>query len=98
MDQFLCGLKEEIKDEVACVGYFDTLEELQDFAVRLDSRLYDRQLQKRSLHTNPAPPPKPNFATRPNVPSRPIIPPRQSVTNYPQLVPGRTSFPTSSPD
>src|SRR5437667_11579420 len=40
MDQFLCGLKEEIKeeikDEVTRVGYFNTLEELQDFAVRLD--------------------------------------------------------------
>ena len=98
MDQFLCGLKEEIKDEVARVGYFNTLEELQDFAVRLDSRLYDRQLQKRNLHANPTLPPKPNFATRPNVPSRPTIPPRQSIANRPQLVPGRTSFPTSSPD
>src|SRR2546423_15246899 len=67
MDQFLYGLKEEIKDEVARVGYFNTLEELQDFAVRLDSRLYDRQLQKRNLHANPTLPPKPNFATRPNI-------------------------------
>jgi len=92
MDQFLCGLKEEIKDEVARVGYFDMLEELQDFAVRLDSRLYDRQLQKHNLRANPALPPKPNFATRPSVPSRPVIPPRQSVVNHPQLVP------TLSPD
>src|SRR5256714_1892572 len=56
MDQFFDGLKEEIKDEVARVGYFNTLTELQDFAVRLDSRLYDRQLQKRNLHANPTPP------------------------------------------
>src|SRR5213075_1824213 len=92
MDQFLCGLKEEIKDEVARVGYFDTLEDLQDFAVRLDSRLYDRQLQKRNLRANPALPPKPNFATRPSVPPRSAIPPRQSIVNHPQLVP------TLSPD
>ena len=64
MDQFLCGLKEEIKDEVARVGYFNTLEELQDFAVRLDSRLYDRQLQKRNLHANPTLPPITSKNTR----------------------------------
>ncbi len=99
MDQFLYGLKEEIKDEVARVGYFNTLAELQDFAVRLDSRLYDRQLQKRNLHANPTLPPKPNFATRPNISPRPTILPRQSVTNHPQLAPaGRASFPASSPD
>src|SRR5213075_262601 len=93
MDQFFDGLKEEIKDEVARVGYFNTLAELQDFAVRLDSRLYDRLLQKRNLHANPTLPPKPNFATRPT------ILPRQSVTNHPQPAPaGRASFPTSSPD
>jgi Retrotransposon gag protein len=46
MDQFLYGLKEDIKDEVAQVGYFDTLIELQHFAVCLDSRLYDRQQQQ----------------------------------------------------
>jgi hypothetical protein len=43
------GLKSHIKDEIARVGDFDTMDKLIDFAVRIDNRFFDRQMQKKEV-------------------------------------------------
>src|SRR5947209_18300596 len=49
MDQFYKGLKDYIKDELAYVDKLDTLEELIELAIRIDRRLYKRQLEKKGF-------------------------------------------------
>ena len=49
IDQFYKGLKDHIKDELAYVDKLDTLEELIELAIRIDGRLYKRQLKRKGF-------------------------------------------------
>ena len=49
MDQFYKGLKDYIKDELAHVDKLDTLEELIELAIRINGRLYKRQLERKGF-------------------------------------------------
>ena len=44
--QFYRGLKDGIKDELSRVGRPDTLKELEASAIRIDTRLFERQVEK----------------------------------------------------
>ena len=44
--QFYRGLKDGIKDELSRVGRPDTLKELESAAIRIDTRLFERQVEK----------------------------------------------------
>lgn len=44
--QFYRGLKDAIKDELARTGKPDSFKELQQAAIRIDSRLFERQVEK----------------------------------------------------
>ena len=46
-DQFYLGLKDNVKDQIALAGKPEKLKELKELAVRIDSRLYERQLEQR---------------------------------------------------
>lgn len=43
------GLKSHIQDELARIDDFTTIEELSSFAIRMDNRHYDRQMQKKEV-------------------------------------------------
>lgn len=45
-DQFYLGLKEEVKDDIAPIGKPADLAGLKDLAIRLDSRLHERRLER----------------------------------------------------
>jgi hypothetical protein len=45
-DQFYLGLKEEVKDDIAPVGKPADLAGLKDLAIRLDTRLSERRLER----------------------------------------------------
>ena len=49
MDQFYKSLKDYIKYKLAYVDKLDTLEELIELAIRIDSRLYERQLERKGF-------------------------------------------------
>ena len=42
-------MKDHIKDELAYVDKLDTLEELIELAIRIDGRLYKRQLERKGF-------------------------------------------------
>ena len=52
--QFYRGLKDGIKDELSRVGKPSTLKELEDVAIRIDTRLFERQVERgeRTSFTN----------------------------------------------
>ena len=49
MDQFYKGLKNYIKNKLACVDKLDTLEELIKLAIYINRRLYKRQLERKGF-------------------------------------------------
>ena len=49
IDQFYKGLKDYIKDELACVDKLDTFKELIELAIRINRRLYKRQLERKGF-------------------------------------------------
>jgi transposase InsO family protein len=67
------GLKSHIKDELARIDRPDTMEKLIDVAVRIDNRLYDRQMEKREIEgwkKGNGRPSHHRYDKRPNRPSR----------------------------
>ena len=44
--QFYRGLKENVKDELSRIGKPATFQDLQDAAIRIDTRLFERQVEK----------------------------------------------------
>jgi hypothetical protein len=67
------GLKPHIKDELARIDRPDTMEKLIDVAVRIDNRLYDRQMEKREIEgwrRGTGRPSHHRYDKRPNRPSR----------------------------
>ena len=51
-DQFYLNLKEDIKDEMAPVGKPTTYADMKALAIRLDTRLYERRLERSNAGTN----------------------------------------------
>jgi hypothetical protein len=58
-DQFYVNLKDEIKDEIAPVGKPKTYLDMKNLAIRLDSRLFERRLERSAATTRPKPASRP---------------------------------------
>ena len=82
ISQFVDGLSEPIKDELAKAELPTVLKDLFDKAVRLDNRLHDRDLDRREASKSSGPPPRKE--PRAHAPS--------AISSRPTLIsPGRTS-------
>ena len=68
-DQFYDNLKDEIKDEMAPLGKPETLEDMKALAIKIDTRLYERRLEK-----GPSNPTRPTPARPMATPAHPAIP------------------------
>jgi len=64
-DQFYLNLKEELKDEIAPVGKPNTYLQLKALAIRLDTRLYERRLERSNAGTATSRPPPTKTASHP---------------------------------
>lgn len=65
IDRFYSGLKGTVKDEITRVGRPIVLTELQNLAIRIDARMYERLLEKRQEQSRASGP-------RNNLPPKPI--------------------------
>ncbi|KAM0708543.1 hypothetical protein Q7P35_005195 [Cladosporium inversicolor] len=48
--QFYRGLKDQIKDEIACGDRPTTPKEMYDLAIKIDERFYERQIEKKGVY------------------------------------------------
>lgn len=91
-DQFYLGLKDNVKDQIALAGKPEKLKDLKELAVRIDSRLYERQLEQRLPPSTPKPsfpkstPISPQYSFSPSMPkanpvSAPATPTRAPLTS-----------------
>ena len=46
-DQYYKGLKDAVKDEIACSDRLDTLYEMIALAIKIDNYYYERQLERK---------------------------------------------------
>ena len=93
-DQYYEGLKDTVKDEVACVGRPSTLTELENLAIRFDARMYERLLEKRQAQPQ-APGPRNTLYLKPTPMTRN---PSQSSTSSGFIpTPSRTPSPAAGP-
>jgi hypothetical protein len=85
-------LKDNVKDQIALAGKPEKLKDLKELAVRIDSRLYERQLEQRPSPATPKPS-QPSFSK-----STPITPQYSFSPSMPKANPvSAPATPTRAP-